>query len=105
MALIKCPNCGKPISDRAEKCPQCGMTMQNATTAITMPIEEKKDIIHPQKRKNIFLLVIAGFLLIGVISFALIYYGVIKKGENDSDRSESYSVELVNKVENGDKVA
>lgn len=24
MALIKCPECGKEISDRALKCPQCG---------------------------------------------------------------------------------
>ena len=24
MALIKCPNCGQDISDKAEKCPHCG---------------------------------------------------------------------------------
>lgn len=32
MALIKCPECGKEISDRAEKCPNCGC-----------PIEEQKN--------------------------------------------------------------
>lgn len=25
MALIKCPECGKSISDKAEKCPHCGI--------------------------------------------------------------------------------
>lgn len=25
MALVKCPNCGKPISDKAEKCIHCGV--------------------------------------------------------------------------------
>lgn len=25
MALIKCPECGNPISDKAEKCPHCGL--------------------------------------------------------------------------------
>lgn len=25
MALIKCPECGKSISDKAAKCPHCGM--------------------------------------------------------------------------------
>ena len=25
MALIKCPECGNTISDKAEKCPQCGL--------------------------------------------------------------------------------
>ncbi|WP_417039619.1 zinc-ribbon domain-containing protein, partial [Clostridium porci] len=24
MSLIKCPECGKEISDKAEKCPGCG---------------------------------------------------------------------------------
>lgn len=24
MALIKCPECGKEVSDRAKKCPACG---------------------------------------------------------------------------------
>ena len=24
MALIKCPNCGEEISDKAVKCPKCG---------------------------------------------------------------------------------
>ncbi len=27
MALIKCPECGKEISDRAESCPSCGCPM------------------------------------------------------------------------------
>lgn len=25
MALIKCPECGNQISDKAEKCPHCGI--------------------------------------------------------------------------------
>ena len=25
MALIRCPECGNSISDRAEKCPHCGL--------------------------------------------------------------------------------
>lgn len=34
MALITCPECGKQFSDRAEKCPQCGITKENAVTLI-----------------------------------------------------------------------
>ena len=29
MALIKCPQCGKPISKKARKCPHCGCNTQN----------------------------------------------------------------------------
>lgn len=28
MALIKCPECGKEISDKAIKCPHCGKILQ-----------------------------------------------------------------------------
>lgn len=29
MALIKCPECGRQISDRAARCPNCGITMED----------------------------------------------------------------------------
>ncbi|GHT51473.1 hypothetical protein AGMMS49982_09000 [Bacteroidia bacterium] len=43
MALINCPECGKQVSDKARKCPQCGCPIRdtvddgqvsNATTQI-----------------------------------------------------------------------
>lgn len=34
MALFPCPNCGKEVSDRAERCPACGATLKP-------PVEEK----------------------------------------------------------------
>lgn len=32
MALIKCPECGKEISNRAASCPQCGISMKDIQT-------------------------------------------------------------------------
>ena len=32
MAMISCPNCGKPVSDKAEKCPHCGFELTPATS-------------------------------------------------------------------------
>mgnify|MGYP002678385284 CR=1 FL=1 len=29
MALIKCPECGKEVSDKAEKCLNCGYPIKN----------------------------------------------------------------------------
>lgn len=34
MALIKCPHCGKSVSDTAEKCIHCGANLKQ-------PVEEK----------------------------------------------------------------
>lgn len=40
MALITCPKCGKQFSDRAEKCPQCGITKEEALVLIKKQQEE-----------------------------------------------------------------
>lgn len=34
MALIPCPSCGKPISDKATQCPHCGKNFTNVTLCI-----------------------------------------------------------------------
>ena len=33
MALIKCPECGKQVSDRASSCPQCGCPISGSGVA------------------------------------------------------------------------
>ena len=30
MALIKCPDCGREVSDRADKCPSCAFPLNQA---------------------------------------------------------------------------
>lgn len=32
MALVKCPECGKEISDKARECPNCGNPMSHKIT-------------------------------------------------------------------------
>lgn len=34
MALIKCPDCGKQISDKAGACPNCGCPIANRSTTV-----------------------------------------------------------------------
>lgn len=50
MAMIKCPECGKEISDKSPKCIYCGcpadfFNTTNEKTNIDMNISEKKDEI------------------------------------------------------------
>lgn len=66
MAIIKCPDCGKDISDRAEACPNCGC-----------PVEKKEAeevlISSPKKKKGkgwIFAVII--ILIITAIAFFLV---------------------------------
>lgn len=37
MALIKCPYCGQPISDKATKCVHCGATLENKSAGLVCP--------------------------------------------------------------------
>ena len=55
MALIKCKECGRKISNKAKKCPHCGVTL----------IEKEKT------NKNLKIILIATLIIIivGVMSF------------------------------------
>lgn len=44
MALINCMECGKPVSDTAKKCPQCGVD------APALSEQQKAEIIEKYKR-------------------------------------------------------
>ena len=60
MALIKCPECGQMISDKAEKCPKCGYQMQDsldtAEEAVTQgaaaEVEEAKEIPTAEEKQR-----------------------------------------------------
>lgn len=38
MALIKCPECGAEISDKAPKCPKCGRSIKNNNKKIVIAL-------------------------------------------------------------------
>lgn len=71
MALIKCPECQKEISDSAVSCPNCGHRLK------AMSDQTKKIII--------------AFVIVVIISFG--FYGIYKYNENYiQEQSESASV-------------
>ena len=44
MSLISCPQCGKPVSDKASKCPHCGLEL-------TVPyISQPQPIVTPERK-------------------------------------------------------
>lgn len=51
MSLIKCPECGKEISDKASVCPNCGMPLrpeERGTYDITITRKKQWFIINPE---------------------------------------------------------
>ena len=51
MALIKCPECGKQISDKAKVCPHCGIEVQR----VLAEIRETQRIQRKKRRKRILI--------------------------------------------------
>lgn len=94
MALIKCPECGKEISDKAGNCPNCGYPIQtDQKTEETSPppvnaVPQGTQETKPQKPKKkggflkILLIIVAVIVVIGVI-------GSIGGNSSGNDKKES----------------
>lgn len=46
MALIKCPECGKEISDKAPTCPNCGCPKNEFLKSKELPPEERPELFN-----------------------------------------------------------
>lgn len=46
MALIKCPECGKEISDKAHACPNCGCPLSEMVTSGIVRIKMPNNIVQ-----------------------------------------------------------
>ena len=73
MALIKCPECGKEISDQAANCPNCGFPLNNVKGWPTaVPRLSDEDIEKKKKTKIAVGLTAAGILIVVVVFLVLI---------------------------------
>lgn len=110
MALIKCVECGKEISDKASSCPNCGAPI-SAQSAV---IDETKEIKHAPKKKTfpkktlIIACSIIGIAIItGIAYFGLTLYSDIHdKNEAQAQAAAAQAalppppVTLINTIEN-----
>lgn len=62
MALIKCPECGKEISDKAKKCPNCGHVLTRVNDDVEKLDETEKFTAikenHPKKNNKVIALLV-----------------------------------------------
>lgn len=73
MALIKCPECGKEISDKANTCPNCGCPIEAVSIDLSKTPSTPSTMTPPVKKKKhgcliAFLIIIGIPALIGVIA-------------------------------------
>lgn len=80
MALIKCPECGKEISDKAKACPECGYELkQNVETT-------KKDNFFKKNKKAV--------LVVGIVIIIAIVAGICIKNIPQKSPFEKISVKM-----------
>lgn len=73
MAMIKCPDCGKDISDRATACPNCGCPLAAKQVSETVIYSEKTNNNSKKEKNGIVFATVA--VVIIVIAAALIFGG------------------------------
>lgn len=88
MALIKCPECNKEISDQAKYCPSCGYGLHS------IPVEEKKNI-----KKMVFGII---GVIVSIIIIAVIYDACTISAEEASEqlrRQKEEVAEIQNEID------
>ena len=80
MALIKCSECGRKISDKATICPICGCPVENNKSCDSVENEESEIIVataQPQRKRNkkvvVFVLLIMLFIIGSILTFKGLY--------------------------------
>lgn len=73
MALIKCPECGKEISDKAKACPNCGFCTEYEKESKVIQENTNKEVLNEEKNSSngsvvliaimVILLFIVGFII------------------------------------------
>ena len=75
MALIKCPECGKEISDEATSCPNCGHPMRKME-ASAPPLNQ------PKKKKHGCLIAVLVFVVIAFAGWFAAIMGTANNGQS-----------------------
>ena len=76
MAMIKCPECGNDVSDKALSCPKCGCPINNEKEVKKEEEEKKKEAKREKDRKTkIFLAVLLPIL---IVAFFVVKYPPIR---------------------------
>ena len=102
MAIISCPECSNPVSNKATNCPHCGFLI--ASKIIEMPISKKDLIFHNQNQGNlsIFLLGTVIFLVLGTIFVTVnINKKSLECNQFKSIQEVKYYLENPNSIKNG----
>ena len=91
MALIACPNCGKQVSDKAAKCPHCGLvlTTQPTQTEVKTPKSEATTPTEKHHKKwPIFVIISLCLAIVFAALWFFVYNHASKSSQEIAEKSE-----------------
>ena len=89
MALIKCPECGKKVSDSATSCPNCGHPLMTKRQNVERVVEKRTVIKQKKKGHGCLTTILFAVLIIAVIGMAA------SSGDKKGDSSAAESKEPI----------
>ena len=107
MALIKCPECGKEISDHAISCPNCGYVLPKSSKTKDEHNKWNTDEMKTKSKKNTKFAIILtlAFIAVGAIVFLVLYIiDVINRPVKPEDLLGKSKDEIVEILDNKLKV-
>lgn len=100
MALIKCPDCGNPVSDKAVICPHCGIDVQKL-----LPEIREKQRLQQKKRRKRIIISVASVFVVGVVAVLAYLYSIDALNTIPSEyrkETESYFDRCKSAIDKGD---
>lgn len=104
MALIKCPECGKEISDKAATCPNCGMPLRKedrGTYDVTITREKQRFLVNPKIKVtadagNEYILENGSTITIHLTtgSHTIVFTGSTRKTQTNIDVTENMNINV-----------
>ena len=92
MALVKCPECGKEISDKADSCPNCGYLMNSRGEKKTSVNLNVKRTGGASKKNKILIIVLILSFIGGILYNILVFQPKIKEEQDLAIYNEVYSL-------------
>ncbi len=69
MALINCKECGQPVSDKAVKCPNCGVTLKEGSNDVKGNVERSNQLNGNQDLNWALIVVSVLVPIVGIILY------------------------------------
>ena len=99
MALIKCSECGKEISDKASACPNCGcpIKIENAETTNNTSQNQSNN----KSNKKIIIIILLVMFVIMLLCAGFIFYLKVVQPQKTEERKNATYKEAIELLENG----